>query len=208
MYNETQNTGGTAQIPAQASAQPAKRRVPSTKYIIAAMVVIGAITGGYYSYARNYGGGGGGTLYTNSTYGISIDYPTGWVALNNVTHSPGLVALFAEPQDQEGIFRSNMNILVQPNASNMTLAGYTAISDAAVVRIGGSMLSNKTITMSGHAGEEIQYTAVLNNESLEFLAAYTIANGNAYVITYTASPSQFSKYLPQVQDSISSFKLS
>ncbi len=148
------------------------------------------------------------TLYSNATYGVSMDYPTGWQIVH--ANQSGSVADFISPINGSTNFRPNINVVFQNLSSYpITLSGYANLTETEVHNVNGTLISVNNITMAGYPGKELTYTAnVLPNYGyLEYTNAFTVAKGNLYIITYIAEKGQYQEFSSQSQNMISTFKI-
>jgi hypothetical protein len=143
--------------------------------------------------------------YTNSEYGFKIDYPADWSVRENIM---GAVVVFLSPRESTSDnFLENVNIIVQDNS--MTLEEYTNISLAQLPQYVSDLeiISSERTTLGGNPAYKVVFTGVYNNSNrLEWMQVWTMKDNKVYLITYTAQPQSFSKYLPQVQHMFDSFE--
>lgn len=135
--------------------------------------------------------------------GVSLEHPADWEARPGTA---GPVFLFLDPPS--GVpFRRNVNIMLQTGPS-MTLDEYTRLSIDQLDGIEGSSRSEvEPIRLSGAPGQRVEYRADLGSGDLRFLAAWTMRDGNAWLITYSSDPERFEDGKADVERVLRSIRL-
>ena len=157
--------------------------------------------------------------YLNPTFGIELDYPSSWQALElwkSPTPSNSIVAFFPSADNSSsGNASSYRDILLvsMQNSRGKTLNDYTSESLTAYGGASNLNASNITITkstpttLSGIPAHEISYRENLEGSELMKKQIWTIIDNRVYVVTYGADASQYMDYLPDVDRMISSLKI-
>jgi hypothetical protein len=172
--------------------------------------------------------------YKNSIFGIQISYPSGWqkreyeiVPRNNNT----IVEFIAPRVNHENVSASTSLFLVPLTGSNMTAAHHTSTStltnntsndsDTSSPRLRhliNESLNNiindsqihgieKTFLKDNVDAYNVTYTITTKHNIFEKMQIWTIKNGQVYVFTYTALPTEYQKYLAPVLAMIKSFSV-
>lgn len=147
--------------------------------------------------------------YENNLYGFSLRYPATWSYKEN---QDGAAAIFMTPNENPlDTFRENVNIVIQdiPRQSP-TLREYTkrAIFQLQVVFGQGLIiLESKPAIIDGRAAHRFVFLSRIDNVDFRTMCMWTLAEGKAYQITYTALNAQYDKYIGQVKRLVRSFKI-
>jgi serine/threonine-protein kinase len=148
--------------------------------------------------------------YKDDNNKFSISYPETWDKnINN-----GMVVFFTKKENQEDLFRDNINIIVQ-NLSNqpLTLEEYTNLTKQQVINeVGASAIqSTNDVILAGQKAKEMIYiipkNPLRNQLDLKIRQVWFIQNNKAYLLTYTAEKDKYEKYLQEVLKIDASFKL-
>ncbi|HEV9036357.1 MAG TPA: PsbP-related protein [Puia sp.] len=142
--------------------------------------------------------------YTSQTGKFSMQYPKEWSpkAQNNAI-------LFLSPKaDAQDQFQENVNIILQDLSSQpMTLEQYTDMSKQQLIQAFGAkaVLSQGATTIAGQKAQYMVYSFTYQGRSLKIKGVWFIKGKTAYLLTYTAEPSQYAKYEQTATAIINSF---
>jgi hypothetical protein len=136
--------------------------------------------------------------------GVSLEHPGDWEVRPGTA---GPVFLFLDPPS--GVpFRRNVNIMLQAGGPSMTLEDYTELSLSQLDDIEGSSRSEiRSIRLSGAPAQRVEYRADLGSGDLRFLAAWTMRDGNAWLVTYSSDPERFEAGKPDVERLLQTLRL-
>jgi hypothetical protein len=140
------------------------------------------------------------------TNNFTISYPKTW----QIKSAGNIVAFTTSLENKEDTFAENVNISIQDLSTQpMTLDQYTALSKGQIAAAMGasSILSVKRIAIDGKPADEMIYKMNYQGKSLKVKGVWLIEDKKAYVITYTAEPNKFDKYLSDADKTIKSFKI-
>ena len=146
--------------------------------------------------------------YHDSTLGIKIEYPAGWI---QELHRGSLVTFLASLESDSNTYPAGLGIKVQNLASkNISLNEITKVQiknltqnhpDFKLIESTGSMLA-------GNLAHKIVFNATDNKEhERKAMQIWTLKGDKAYLITYKAEPGKYSKYLPIIQKMLDSFQI-
>ncbi|MFC5470156.1 PsbP-related protein [Cohnella suwonensis] len=130
----------------------------------------------------------------------SIDYPSDWTLVENVG---GAVAAFMSPKDgDDDKFQENVNVVVQDlEGQDVTLEQYAQITKDQI----GQLITDAEMigeeSMDADDGTKLYSLLYSGNQgefNLNWQQVFTIVDGKAYILTYTAEPDQFDKYVETV----------
>lgn len=144
--------------------------------------------------------------YTDTTNNFKIKYSDKW-AKQNIN---GVVAFLSPKENDKDNFQENVNIMVQDLSKQpLTLEEYTEITKKQITdNLGASaIVSLKDVTVSGQKAKELVYNMDYSGRKLKMKQYWFIKSNKAYVLTYTAEPSQFDKYESISTETIQSFSL-
>ncbi len=142
--------------------------------------------------------------YTNAAHGFSVSPPPSWQTREGVM---GTVVVFVAPQ-VAGQFTPNVNVVVQPAPSGVSLAQLT---DASVQQIGNLITNFKLVkraksTLGGAPSNQIEYTGVQGKFALHFQQTFAFKNGKAYILTFTDDQKDLASARKNVAATLQSFK--
>jgi len=154
--------------------------------------------------------------YVNPVFGISVKYPSTWSAFDlnarfrdNATYA---VALLRSPlENASDKYAERVNFAMQKmKLNNMTLDAYTSkILDGYRNATGIKIQDSAATTLGGQPAHRIVYTddSVKDNKLKKIQVWTVVNNSKAYVITFGAEESKYNDYLSDVQNILSSFKI-
>ncbi|MBD3342353.1 MAG: hypothetical protein GF353_24850 [Candidatus Lokiarchaeota archaeon] len=145
--------------------------------------------------------------YSNPNHGITISYPRNWEILEDYM---GMTLAILSPQESEkDDFRENLIVQVTDlEGVPFTLDDF---SHASIENLKQVITKIKIIgpqtptTVAGTPGRKIIYRGVQGNFKLQWLTMWTLKNGNAYILTFTAKRRSFDKYLPLFENLAATF---
>ena len=160
--------------------------------------------------------GGGMLVYQNTTYGIKMQYPSGWqvAQFNNSAAAPTkLVVGFLSPIGVQRITdRIPENILVAVenlSSRNMGLAPYTTLQLSLLSEgtQGFDLVESLPTTIANNPAHQIVYTEPLEQLKLKKMQVWTVKDGMAYLIIYAADEADYSSQLSAVKKMLDSFEI-
>ncbi len=126
--------------------------------------------------------------YTDSTTGISVNYPSNWTLKTTNPKSP--IVLKAPLENADDIFAENINYVVRvlPQGSKVLL---TDFSSAITKTVDDFKLEyEKKVQWMGAEALEYEYSGIPKGDKtglkIKLLQRITIVNSNMYLATYTA----------------------
>jgi hypothetical protein len=167
---------------------------------------------------------------TVESAGFSIGVPKTWKAIDSDTASaaaakaaaknPALAQVFAamkqtgtrirlaagDPKATEG-FATNMNVVLEPVDSKMTLDAYVTANTAAVSSVLGAKPKVEMVDLPAGKAAKFSYSVTQGTTTIDYLQYAFVSDGNGYVITYTTVPATGSKYDTLFEQSAESFRL-
>lgn len=136
--------------------------------------------------------------YVNEQYSFKTRYPKDWTV--NTTFQ-GVIVTFMCPDSSSG-FTPNLNIVINGNLPGInTLDDLTA---AAKSELSAAIENFQEIEMgdfsiNGYDGKYIFYKGTVSGMDLVWAQVYSLNDGVAYIITYTADEANFEKYLEDAE---------
>ncbi|WP_256758688.1 DcrB-related protein [Cohnella sp. WQ 127256] len=136
-------------------------------------------------------------LFEDRTYGTSFQYPEDWTVQENVD---GALALFLSPKESESDkFQENVSVIVEDlGGEKVTLDQYAEVSKqqlGAVITDFNIVTEEKGTLEDGEESYNLLYSGKQGDHKLTWQQVYMIVEGNAFVITYTAEPASFDKFV-------------
>jgi len=144
--------------------------------------------------------------YTDPAKKFTISYPKDWTPKSVNT----AVAFLSPRENANDNFQENVNVLEQDlSAQPMTLEQYTELSRKQITDAFGAnaVVSTAPKALAGQKAMEMVYTMTYQGRPLKIRAYWFIKEKTAWVLTFTAEPSQFSKYDPTGTAILNSFAL-
>jgi serine/threonine-protein kinase len=155
-------------------------------------------------------------VYQNSTYGIKMQYPSGWTVTefnNSVAAPTKLVVGFKSPiGEQRGsdVVPETVVVGVEELASkNMGLGPYTTLQLSLLSEAtqGFDLLESQPTTIANNPAHQIVYTETVGPLKLKKMQVWTIKDGKAYIAVYGADESNYSDQLPTARRILDSFEI-
>jgi len=147
-----------------------------------------------------------GQTYKDSLNRYSVSYPANW----DKKYYENAVAFFSPLDGPTDQFDENVNVIMQDLSQNpMTLAAYTELSKNQYKKMFGdsSVISIDDTLFDGQAAKKGVCLMTYPKQSFKVLQYWFIKNNMAYLLTYTAEPAQFDRFLPTAMKVIDSFTL-
>jgi|GEM_PF-1277852 len=146
------------------------------------------------------------SLYENIDRGFQVDYPQVWSKQNRDDFFATGVVFFSPLEDDADKFKERVSVLVENLSGDISLAQYTAQSLSEIRKLtdpdaGEPLL----VSLGGDEGRQIVYDGEENGQPVQRMQTWSVKDGKAYVITYTARPDSYDAYLPTVEKMIASF---
>ncbi len=147
------------------------------------------------------------SLYENPNQGFRIDYPDTWSAQNRDDFFATGVVFFSPLEDDSDQFKERVSILIENLANDTSLTQYTEQSLAEIKRLSDPDVDEaQKINLGENKGRQIVYSGEENGRPVQRMQTWLVKDNQAYVITYTAKPDSYDKYLPTVEKMIESFQ--
>lgn len=137
----------------------------------------------------------------------SIYYPESWIFQDNVGNGIEFF-LLTKKTDAKDSFSENLNLIIQNIESlNLDLDKYVAITESQIKENKGKILVNKRDKNKFNDFHVFVFEANVNRNDLKFMQYIFVENSKAYVLTFSATLSNFNKYISEMQKTMDSFKL-
>jgi len=150
---------------------------------------------------------GGDKWETLENESFTVDYPSDW-RLDESGRFNSKFFLFAQTIPIDG-FNENINLMVEtlPNP-NITMQQYIEASIKGLDRIPNSKVINqREFDRDGINISEIEWTGFMNNMDLKTKQQFQKKDGKVYMLTYTAKPDSFKKYVDDASKIMNSFRV-
>ena len=143
--------------------------------------------------------------YSNSSYGFSMTPPTGWTVDEGVS---GTVVLFYGPTMPETGTNVNINVVVGSTNQTLSQAISAVKVDLPAELTNYTLVSESSPNINGLNCYELVYTHSLDENDFKVKQVFFIENGHDYVISCTATPSNYDTYSSAFEQSLQTFQLS
>ena len=150
-------------------------------------------------------GGSNYYTYSNTQYGFSLTYPSGWTKQENAGTS---VVTFTSPSTGMGDIPATMKVTVDDLTANpMSLEQYKA---AQLVKKSGiqsfNLIYDQAYKGVGFSGWKIAYTGNVGY-LMEWVEVYIIKGTTGYTLTFSSKEDKYANYVVPMDNMIKSFQL-
>jgi hypothetical protein len=150
--------------------------------------------------------------YQNFIHGVSIQYPSNWMAsTSGLADYTNLIAFYSPLQNLSDSFPARLTISVVNYGQNISLPEYTDFvwtmlnqSEQVDVR------SSSEVTISGYPGHRVVVAVQpFQNSTLIFhqMSTWTTIGNKVYLLTYEGGEPAFNRYLPEVSQMLETFRI-
>ena len=148
--------------------------------------------------------------YTNSTYGLSLEYPEDWSMKENP--ATGIVVAFGSPKESsDDKFVDNVNVSFT-NLSSKDALTLDQLADAWLKETENSaptfkLLDRQHTSVAGETAEQLVYSFSNKGMDMKGMVVITMKNKMAYIVTYSAEEGSYDKFVDAANTMVSSLKL-
>lgn len=145
--------------------------------------------------------------YSNSTYGIKIQYPSNWIKQESQNQSSNDIVKFSSPASTAPASLAIIGGKPAPQIIPLRVYINASIYVLRHSFDNFSLIDSNSTNLAGFPAHKIVYKAILPSSGLEvkFMQVLTIKDSKSFVITFGTLPTDFSTYLPTIQKMIDSF---
>ena len=155
--------------------------------------------------------------YNNPTYKIKMQYPPDWTVSTTLPTYSGVVAFYSPLQSLTDVLPAEFSLSITTYSQGVSLDEYTKTTLAALDQQGIKVSESNAFTLAGKPGHRIVFSPPQpqpqnNNQgdpqvSISIMQAWTTIGSKVYLISYSAEESKFQKYLPTVEQMLSSLQI-
>ena len=146
------------------------------------------------------------SLYENIDRGFQVNYPQTWSKQNRDDFFATGVVFFSPLEGDTDKFKERISVLVENLSGDISLAQYTAQSLSEIRKLSDPNAGEPIlVSLGGDEGRQIVYDSKENDKPVKRMQTWSVKDGKAYVITYTAKLDSYDNYLPIVEKAIESF---
>lgn len=137
--------------------------------------------------------------YSNELY--QIQYPAAW----SVQELEGVV-LFQTPVSGTGDeLQENVNVVLAPTDAD--IEGFVqAALEGSVQSSGFELIDSSETSLSGKPARRVVYAEQSDGAKLQYMQTFSVNDGWAAIVTYTATPDTFEQYLASAEAMTASFQ--
>lgn len=186
----------------------------STTFILASFIVIGDTFYGVPKSAIAQSSSSSSLLsYENPTYGITIQYPSNWMASTNQLPTYNSIIGFYSPLESlSDVLPVEFALSITTYTNNISLDEYTKITRTALEQQGMEISESSATTLAGNPAHKITFSPgdqIAQNSPVEFkfMQIFTITGNKVYSLSYNAEASKFSTHLNTIQQMLDSVKI-
>ena len=146
-------------------------------------------------------------LYLHFQDGFSITGPQGW---EKKTGEMGTEVMYLSPQEGAGDqFRENLNVVVEKLPSAMSLDGYlrAALPNVKKMLTDYDLLEQARTSINGVKAERMVFTHRMGAMEIKALQYYLVKDKRAYIVTCTANPDTYNRYLNDFEQACKTIRL-
>ena len=151
--------------------------------------------------------------YENPTYGITIQYPSNWMASTNQLPTYNSIIGFYSPlEGLSDVLPVEFALSITTYTNNISLDEYTKITRTALEQQGMEISESSATTLAGNPAHKITFSPgdqIAQNSPVEFnfMQIFTIIGNKVYSLSYNAEASKFSTHLNTIQQMLDSVKI-
>ncbi len=150
----------------------------------------------------------GSSTYESPANGIKISYPQDWQAVEPDANDMGLVYGMLPPDEDADNPLDYVAVQVEDLPEAATLEQYTRglIQTMKQSLADLKILSIRSAILGDNPAGELEVSFLEQNHRFQILKVYTVKDGKAYIITYSALAKDYDYYLETVREAIDSFE--
>ena len=151
--------------------------------------------------------------YENPTYGITIQYPSDWMASTNQLPTYNSIIGFYSPLESlSDVLPVELALSITTYTNNISLDEYTKITRTALEQQGMKITGSESTTLAGNPAQKITFSPgnqIAQNSPVEFkfMQIFTTIGNKVYSLSYNAEASKFSTHLDTIQQMLDSLKI-
>lgn len=169
--------------------------------ILVAAVVFGILYFGNFKIKPKF------LTYQDPTFNFEIQYPADWEK-QVIGQNP----IFFSPLQDGSEFRENVNVTVEDlSKTRPTLEQYKEANSNFIkiffdnFNLNFNLVETTPTKLGGSPAYKVIYTVTQQDNAVKQLQIYSIYNNRGYILTYTATPETYAKYLSLVEIMADSF---
>jgi serine/threonine-protein kinase len=146
--------------------------------------------------------------YENSTEKLKIRYPQSWNRQDINNRITGELVTFISPkQNDVDNFQEKLTITVEDFSGTLQEFTQTSVKDINNNLVDAKIINTSEQIVANKQGEALEYVGKDGNNNLKSLQVFTLKNGKAYVITYTAKVDNYNDFLDVAETMIKSLEI-
>jgi hypothetical protein len=150
------------------------------------------------------------STYENPTYGIRMQYPSGWKVLTpSESFNTSAITYFVSPDNN-----SFVNIVIESlPRENITLENYTETGliylNKYIPSFDNKSILDNSIKIGNATAKQLEFIVKdpMQNSFYRVMEVVFLSGSKAYVLTYISPQTQYSRDLPVVQGMVKSFEI-
>jgi eukaryotic-like serine/threonine-protein kinase len=151
------------------------------------------------------------SIYENSNYAIKIKYPQNWLKNEVEDKTTGEVARFSSYNGNNSDTGAEVILEIQPLKRTVALSEYTNLKVNEIVQFfpEAKIHESQAITLPNISVpvHEVVYSGKDNKLGIKRKAVWAVRDNTAYIVTYSASETEYNQYLSIAQTMLNSFEL-
>jgi len=137
-------------------------------------------------------------LFEDKVHGTTIQYPEDWTLKEGLV---GIAAFLAPLEDANDTFAENINFIIEDlGGQSVTAADYVEFTKQQLGTgelIQDFELVEEGVDPEGADAAYLAYSGTSGGQELAWMQTVEIIDGKAYIVTFTATPDSFDKYIDQ-----------
>ena len=145
--------------------------------------------------------------YQDRSQGFQVNYPQDWSKENRDDFFATGVIFVSPLVDNADRFQENVSVLVEELPNDLSLPAYTEQSLAEIRKLSDPNVGEaREVTLGTYEARQIVYQGEENGSPVQRMQVWSVNGDRVYVLTYTAIPEDYARYLPTVEKMIESFE--
>ncbi|BCL34768.1 serine/threonine-protein kinase [Nostoc sp. MS1] len=146
--------------------------------------------------------------YENSSEKLKIKYPQSWNRQDINNRITGELVTFISPkQNDADDFQEKLTITTEDFPGTLQEFTQTSIKDINNHLVEAKVINTSEQVVANKQGQELIYLNKDGKNSLKNLQLFTLKNGKAYIITYTAKTDNYDDFVEVAKKMIQSFEI-
>ena len=150
-------------------------------------------------------------VYANFSQRINLSYPASWKVLERSDESGFLVMFVSAAEGMDDPFLENLNLIIENLPKIVSLDAYVEFSLAQMRQFPVQVLESTRSTLGGLMAQRVLFSGPLplpmGPFQGKYLGYWAVRGAKSYCTTYTAQANKYEKFLPTIEQMLSSLEI-